>query len=70
MMLMSKILGISIFVPDLYSTVFIRLNSILTLSLNQGGCNSIAWKTKNSFESIISVIQHYNKKYHQKLNHF
>ena len=47
MMLMSKILGISIFVPDLYSIVFIRLNSILTLSLNQRGCNSIAWKTKN-----------------------
>ena len=42
MMLMSKILGISIFVPDVYSTVFIRLYSILTLSLNQGGCNSIA----------------------------
>ena len=37
MMLMSKILGIFTFVPDVYDTVFIRLNSIFTLSSNQGG---------------------------------
>ena len=32
MMLMSKILGISNFLPDIYSAVFIHLNSILKLS--------------------------------------
>ena len=37
MVFMSEILGIFIFIPDFYSTVFIRLNSVLTLSLTQGG---------------------------------
>ena len=37
MMLMSKILRISIFVHGVYSKVFIRLNSILAISLDQGG---------------------------------
>ena len=37
MMLMSKILRISIFVYSVYSKVFIRLNSILAISLDQGG---------------------------------
>lgn len=37
MMLMSRILGIFNFAFDVYSTVFIRLKSILTLNLNQGG---------------------------------
>ena len=37
MMLMSKILRISIFVYGVYSKVFIRLNSILAISLDQGG---------------------------------
>ena len=35
-MLMYKILDISIFGPGVYSTVFIRLNSILALSSNLG----------------------------------
>ena len=36
-MLMSKSLDIFIFVPDVISTVFIPLNSILKLSSNKGG---------------------------------
>ena len=36
MMLMSKILGILIIIADAYSTISIRLNSILTSSSNQG----------------------------------
>ena len=36
MMLMYKILDIVVFVPSVYSTVFILLNSILALSSNLG----------------------------------
>ena len=31
---MLKILGIFVFVPDVYSTIFILLNNILTLTSN------------------------------------
>lgn len=37
MMVMSEILGIFMFKPDAFSRLVIRLNRILTLSLNQGG---------------------------------
>ena len=37
MNLMSKILVIFMFVPDIYSAVFISVSSIVTLDSNQGG---------------------------------
>ena len=37
MMFMSQILGIFMFVSEVFSTVVIILNSIVTLASNQGG---------------------------------
>ena len=37
MKLMSKFVGIFIFAPNIYFTIDIRLNSIVTLGSNQGG---------------------------------
>ena len=36
-MFLSAVLGIFMFLSDVFSTVFIRLNTIATLALNQEG---------------------------------
>ena len=48
MMLMSEILGIFIFLPDVHFTEFILLNRILTLRSNQGGADLYSEKLENN----------------------
>ena len=49
MKLMSEILDIFMFVPDIYSVVFINLNRIVTLDSNQGGAVLYSLESRNEF---------------------